>query len=362
MPKVSDLFDVRYGHSLELNRLTRSTSADSVAFVSRTTRNNGVVAYVEPIPNIEHAPAGELTCAMSGNGILSTFLQERRFYTAFHVARLTPRQELSKPQMLYYSMCIKANAYRYSYGRQANRTLRDIVVPDISAIPEYVENIDLDLFEGAKKPKSPGRAPPLDTTNWKPFLLQHLFDIRKGKRLTKADMRPGDTPFISAIDSNNGLRQRVSAKPMHPANVITVNYNGNGVADAFYQIEPFFASDDVNVLYPKFKLDSAVALFFCAVIRREKYRFNYGRKWNLERMNESQIRLPADADGTPDLQWMRRYILSQNFSSQLYEDEKDAEIAKQRLDEIKTNPRTLIRGRELEARMSRLDSTRTKPQ
>ena len=53
-------------------------------------------------------------------------------------------------------------------------------------------------------------------------------------------MKPGDTPFISAIDSNNGLRQRVSAKPMHPANVITVNYNGNGVAEVILSAGAIF--------------------------------------------------------------------------------------------------------------------------
>ncbi len=362
MSRVSDFFDVRYGHSLELNRLTRSASSsvDSIAFVSRTTRNNGVVAYVEPIPDIDPAPAGELTCALSGNGVLSTFLQERKFYTAFHVARLTPRQELSKAQMLYYAMCIKANSFRYSYGRQANRTLRDIVIPDLADIPDFVENASTDLFEGAHAPAI-SESSALDTSGWKPFMLSNIFDIRKGKRLTKAAMKPGNTPFISAIDSDNGLRQRVSVSPMHPANVITVNYNGNGVAEAFYQPEPFFASDDVNVLYPKFDLDSAVALFICAVIRREKYRFNYGRKWNMERMNESKIRLPTTANGAPDWQWMRHYILSQPFSSQLHEDERDAAAAKQRLAEIEENPETLVQGEALLARLGRMTSVRAKP-
>lgn len=138
-------------------------------------------------------------------------------------------------------------------------------------------------------------------------------------------MRPGNTPFISATDSNNGVRQRISALPMHPANIITVSYNGS-VAEAFYQPEPFLASDDVNVFYPKFALDAVIAIFVCTIIRREKYRFNYGRKWNLERMNESEICLPVNADGDPDWDWMRRYILSRSFSSHLYEDMRDTSV------------------------------------
>ena len=109
-------------------------------------------------------------------------------------------------------------------------------------------------------------------------------------------------------------------------------------------------------------MDAAVALFICSVIRLEKYRFSYGRKWNLERMKESEIRLPVDASGDPDWVWMRRYILTQSFSSQLHRDAVDSEIARERLAEIETNPRALVMGSDLEARLSRLDTARNKSQ
>lgn len=106
-------------------------------------------------------------------------------------------------------------------------------------------------------------------------------------------------------------------EPLHPANVITVNYNGNGVAEAFFQPKPFWASDDVNVLYPKFPLDLAIAMFICALIRAEKFRFSYGRKWALDRMRASAIKLPVGSDGQPDWNWIRSFIGTLPFSSQL---------------------------------------------
>src|SRR3982751_4147228 len=99
MPKISDLFDVRYGHSLELNRLKRC-GPEGIPFVSRKSGDNGIAAYVKPIDGIEPNPAGELTCALSGNGVLSTFIQERPYYTAFHVACLKPKIALSKQELL----------------------------------------------------------------------------------------------------------------------------------------------------------------------------------------------------------------------------------------------------------------------
>src|SRR5258708_2118860 len=127
MTTVSDLFDVRYGQSLELNRLKLTDSQRGIAFVSRKMGDNGVSAFVQAIDDVPPALPGELSVALGGNGVLSTFLQERPFYTGRDVAILAPKDQLSKAALLYYCMCIKANRYRYSYGRQANRTLRNIV-------------------------------------------------------------------------------------------------------------------------------------------------------------------------------------------------------------------------------------------
>lgn len=51
--QVRDLFDIEYGQSLALNALSQTTSEDGgVAFVSRTAKNNGVSAWVDPISNL----------------------------------------------------------------------------------------------------------------------------------------------------------------------------------------------------------------------------------------------------------------------------------------------------------------------
>ena len=144
-------------------------------------------------------------------------------------------------------------------------------------------------------------------TNWKSFKYSEVFDIRKGKRLTKVDLEEGDTPFIAATEFNNGYRQLVSASPIHPGNTITVNYNGS-VGKAFYQPAPYFCSDDVNVLYPKFDLDITIAMFLIPMIEVERFRYGFGRKWNSNRMIDSLIKLPVDKKEAIDFNFMRRFI------------------------------------------------------
>jgi hypothetical protein len=319
MVPLSDLFEIRYGQSLELNRLKLLSSADGgIPFVSRKMGDNGISAYVAPIPGIEPSPAGLLSCALGGNGVLSTFLQEVPFYSGRDMAHLAPKKPMSKQLLLYYCACILANRYRFSYGRQANRTLKNILVPAPAEIPSYVAEADISRFDGCDVPREARPIEALQPEAWTYFKLDDLFDIRKGQRLTKANMLPGEYPYVGASDTSNGVTARIGQAPIHEGGTISVTYDGS-IAEAFYQLEPFWASDAVNVLYPKgFKLTPEAALFICTVIRLEKYRFNYGRKWHLERMRDSVIKLPVTAEGNPDFAFMEQYIKTLPYSSQLH--------------------------------------------
>ena len=147
----------------------------------------------------------------------------------------------------------------------------------------------------------------LDINSWKYFKLSELFEIKKGKRLTKADMVAGKTPHISAIDSNNGVSEYIGQIPIFKGNTITVSYDGS-IAEAYFHEDPYWASDSVNVLYPKFQINAPIAMFLIAIIRKEKFRFNYGRKWHAQRMKESIIKLPALSSLEPDWEYMEKYI------------------------------------------------------
>ena len=248
---------------------------------------------------------------------LAAFIVSSSFYTGFHVAILHPRVKLTKQQSLFYCMCIKANRYRYSYGRQANKTLTTLPIPSMNEIPDWVAVTNLNVLNGVSKALAQESPASLNPRNWKTFRYDYLFDIERGKGPTKASLSgTGKTPFITSIDSNNGLTGFTDEKPEHDGNVITVNRNGS-VAEAFYQSEPFSTTEDVHVFKPQFQLNKFVAMFLLPLIRREQYRFSYGRKWGLERMNKSVIRLPVTPAGEPDWKFMERYIMSLPYSKSI---------------------------------------------
>ena len=141
------------------------------------------------------------------------------------------------------------------------------------------------------------------------FKIDDLFNIESGIRLTKAEISKGDINFLGAIATNNGIREKIKTTKIRKANCITVNYNGS-VGEAFYQPEPFFASDDVKVYRAKGKwiINELNALFLATAIKTAGKAFCYSQKWSAKKMKYTYISLPVRKTGEPDYEFMETYI------------------------------------------------------
>ena len=170
----------------------------------------------------------------------------------------------------------------------------------------------------------------------KPIVINTIFDIKKGKRLTKDNMIPGTINFIGSTSVNNGVTAKVSnSSHIHNGNTITVTYNGS-VGEAFYQTDSFWASDDVNVLTFKRLLNERLALFFCTSLRKSGKKYGYTYKWTKELMEKDEIILPVTSSGSIDYKFMETYIRAiEKLTIQRVKD--------WRAKEIKTTSHTLYR-------------------
>lgn len=306
--RVSELFDIKYGINLELDGLERSDADDAVNFVARTSENNGVVARVKPIAGKEPQPAGILTCA-GGGSVLSTFVQDKPFYSGRDLYLLIPKQEMTLEEKLFYCHAIKMNAYRYSYGRQANRTLKDINLPPL---PDWIKNYKIDFSKIDTKVKPQKML--LDVSKWKYFKISDLFDV-SGTKTTKVEELEkygyGQYPYITTQSSNNGVAGFYNYYT-ETGNVLVIDSAVAGFCS--YQEYNFSASDHVEKLMPRFLLNKYIGIFLATIINAEGYRYSYGRKYNQIKIRNTNIKLPADKDGNPDWAYMENYIKSLPFS------------------------------------------------
>lgn len=140
------------------------------------------------------------------------------------------------------------------------------------------------------------------------FPVTDFFEIKKGKRLTKANMVPGDIPFVGSSATNNGITAYIGNDThLHEPGTITVSYNGS-VGEVFLQDERFWASDDVNVWYPKQKMTIEVKLYFMAAIKKLSAKYSYTNKWTIDKMRSEFVELPVDNDGKPNFNCMQERI------------------------------------------------------
>lgn len=326
--KLSKLFNLEYPKTLIFSE--QKLDANGINFVSSSANNNGVVGRVITNPNLKKYPAGVITVPLKGS-VLSAFVQPEDCYVAHQIAVLTPKKEMTDAEKLFYCLAIRKNQFRYNFGRQADKTLSDIELPDTT--PSWARNSNVSIIIDSVPIKNCVLS--LDNRKWKYFRYDQVFEIFKGYYNKKPPTSEnGEIPFIGATERNNGITSRhtledirnygktgkselMDEKRVFEGNCITISNNGS-VGYAFYQPSRFTCSHDVNPVYLKGKkMNEYTAMFLCGVIGLEKYRWNYGRKWRPKRMPSSLIKLPINKQGNPDWQFMEDFIKSLPYSAVL---------------------------------------------
>ncbi len=322
-------------------------SAGNTPYVSASNVNNAISGYINLEPDFKG------NCIVAGKVGCTAFYQKNDFCATSDVNIFVPKFKLNQYMGLFIvSVLNKSENYKWRYGRQCRvGDSRNIIIklpvcyemdkygnkipkqddkciysdegyiPDFAFMENYIKSLHSKPI--TTKVRKNNNYLKINTDEWHEFILGDIFDIKKGKRLTKADQTEGKTPYIGATDSNNGLANYIGQPPIHDGNTITLSYNGS-VGEAFYQPEPFWATDDVNVLYFKkengVEFNKFIALFICTILKKEKYRYSYGRKWVLENMKNTIIKLPAilnDGKAFPDFKYMESYIKQLFYSDRI---------------------------------------------
>lgn len=327
--KLSDIFHLYNGAGITKEEI-ECNPGDFVA-VQSGEENNGCIGKIDKAYCIAmgytYTEEPCLTVARTGSAGFVAY-QPFGCVVGDSAKILILKDETAKSLFIYLFLktILMENRYKYTYGRKVTeeKYLSEVVMlpaassdcPDWNYMDQYIKSIKHKPLSTANQGSS---SLALGVENWVEFCVGDLFEVKKGKRLTSDDQTDGDTPYIGAIDSNNGVANYIGQGAIHDGNTISLSYNGS-VGEAFYQPKPFWATDDVNVLY--FRKENGVAfnkyiaLFICAVLRQEKYRYSYGRKWVLESMKSTIIKLP-EKSGKPDWCYMENYMKSLPYGDRI---------------------------------------------
>lgn len=327
------LCDVVYGVNLELVNCVETDKNDpeAVAFVSRTESNNGVSAYVKPVPGVIPQPKDTITVA-GGGSVLATFLQTQPFYSGRDLYLLYPKEDISRKAKLFLVTVIKANKYRYNYGRQANVTLPHLRLrlpatpdgkPDWQWMESYIDSLHSEPLKTSNGSKAALGTFVFDIREWHEFRVEELFDsIYKvasydDSELERVDMWGKKTvPYVTRTDLDNSVKSLVSSTGLaniEAGNAIVI---GDTTSTISYQPGLFVAGEHIIAARAEW-MNKYTGLFVTCLLRQERYRYSYGRAYKLDSIRNTELRLPVTSDGKPDWQWMENYIKSLPYGDRL---------------------------------------------
>jgi hypothetical protein len=312
MIEISQFFNASYG---KIKEPFGFLPEGATPFISSGDTDNGVAGFFDIPPLYKKV----ISVARTGS-VGSAFYHPYSCTINSDCIVLEPKQEFSDEQMFVFVALLRKNIYRYSYGRKV--TPERLLLTKIPNNISYSKKIDF-------KKKTANIAKPfsdkhisLKEKEWKWFDYPEAFDLSKGHYNNRPELDPTGVPFVSATENNNGITDFVTkdGTKLFSGKSITVSNDGS-IGNAFYQEKDFTCSHSINVIKINKKysteLNQYIALFLIPLIQKEKFRFNYGFKWRIERMKESKIKLPVDKMGNPDWKFMENYIKSLPYSVSL---------------------------------------------
>ena len=154
----------------------------------------------------------------------------------------------------------------------------------------------------------------LKEKEWKEFFIVDVFsNIQRGKRLTKANQKEGNKPYISSTASNNGVDNFIGNDTGVRlfSNCLTIANSGS-VGASFYHPYEFVASDHITHLQED-NMSEYVYLFIGTLTNRFSQKYNFNREINDKRISREKIMLPINKDNKPDYEYMEQYIINLKY-------------------------------------------------
>jgi len=286
-------------------------------YASSTAFNNGLDTFIGNTENIR-VFGNCLTIANSGS-VGSTFYQPFKVVASDHVTKLE-NKNFNKYIYLFLANSVSKLREKYAFNREINdkRIKKEKILlpinskgePDYAFMENYMRKKETELLKQYEKQVSDFETVvPLSEKEWKEFSIENVFEIKSGKRLIKSDMNSGNIPFVGATKLNNGITEFISNKNSSlDKNVLGVNYNGSVVYNFYHPYEAIFSDDVKRFSFRKIEGNKYLYLFVKVMIFQQKSKYEYGYKFNEERMNCQKILLPINSESEPDYTYMANYM------------------------------------------------------
>ena len=325
--RIGDLFEVRPTKSYGLTNTKLFATAGDTPVVTNTGANNGVSGRVA-LPPTEKGGIITYSDTTTSDAI---FYQSEDFIGYSHVQGLYPKQTVwNRFRLLYFVAAFKkAATNKFDYGNKFNRAITTemyITLPltlnseiDFEFIDNFIVEleaqriVELEAYLTVAGLKDyilteTERNALYNYKNWEwnTFNLEDLFGkSTRGKRLKSADRIPGELPFVTAGEADEGISDFIG-------NDVTVFSENTTTIDMFgsakYRNYRYGGDDHVAIVHTE-ALPKLASIFVTSAIHKSSHngQFDYSKNFYAKDADALNIKLPSQ-NGVPDYDRMATFI------------------------------------------------------
>ena len=392
--KIGDLFervDVKKIKENAIEFSKEKTKEATIPLITASGKNQGISRYArhDQCPTIL-----KNVLTISANGRCgTTFYQPEEIailQDAYAIKLKDENTKLTRQLGLFLATILtKTLEYNFDYGNKSTwNKVKDIEIklpakevnePDWKYMEDYIKELEgylqsagLDNYELTEeevkalsiyaKDDVERKKKKLDTSNWKKFKLEDLFESIVGDvDLQKRDFTEQGTPVISAGVTNNGVAGYTEKEArIIPENTITVDMFGNvRYRDFKYKLA---THGRIFALKSKTDLPENVGLFLEAILSKHLVNFNYSRMCSWNKIKDIEIKLPAIETEEPDWKYMEDYIkeLEQDYIKELEGYLQSAGLDNYELTEEEVKALSIYAKDDVERKKKKLDTSNWK--
>lgn len=327
--RLGDLFYVKIAKGFDEGKLNVISNKrdDLIEFIGRTRVDNGVKGYVE---RLGINPNDKDVISISQVGTITAQIRKSLWYASQNIFILVPKQERRKVISLFVTSAINKALSQFSDGYSYYPTLESLNNLIIK-LPTRNQEIDFDFMEKYIKKLEKQRIEKISAyikennlddyiltleeqqiinnfnkLEWKTYNLEKLFGkATRGKRLKSEDRIPGDLPFVTAGEAEEGISDFIGNNvQIFPKNTTTIDMFGS----AKYRNYEYGGDDHVAIVHTE-DLPMNAAKFVTSAIHKASHngQFDYGRNFYAKDADELNISLPTK-NGKPDFDAMATII------------------------------------------------------
>lgn len=294
--RIGDLFDIVYGQREYHNKEWLEGDSGNGMLVSSKGEDNGVYGFFD-IKSKFKAPF----ITVQGYGTIGqAFVQEYDCSVDDHLLILQPKQSMNIYDLYQVSYQIRLVKWKYKYGRGITPTRLKTQEVTIESSTKDWKKLEEKIFP-VEKPKEIIA----ENKNVKWMKIRDIcsFERKYSLYMNQVNLEEEKTPYITTTEKNNGVSMFCGESPTATAKKVTVALDGK-CGETFYQLADFISGEKTAILDNENKY---LLIYVGACIKLGSWKFHYGRKLSMARLNEIEIPIPFKDDEI-DIEYIERIV------------------------------------------------------